>query len=216
MWRCSRRCSCAQPRDRVSSSWPRARSTVRPRMMGRCSGGRRRERSGRESLWGRGMQMVVAWPRCFGCDDVRPVSALMRLVSLQLTKGADDLDDLGVWLPVRGIGVALVVGGWRSGRRRRAGGPAVVVGCVTVVDPLVKSGPRIRVPVRVRVRDARWAGIGSAGAVRGIVGCAVVGLSAVLLPGAAAPARQGSRRRIQRGGSHRSVAAKKSRWSGTR
>jgi hypothetical protein len=49
----------------------------------------------------------------------------------------NDLDDVGVWLPAMGIALALVGGGWAVQRAHAAGASAVVVGCLTVIDPLV-------------------------------------------------------------------------------
>jgi len=64
----------------------------------------------------------------------------MRLVALHLTTGVNDLDDLGVWLPALGIAAALIGGGWAVQQAHAAGAPAVVVGCMTVIDPLVAVG----------------------------------------------------------------------------
>jgi hypothetical protein len=85
------------------------------------------------------------WQRCAGFAAAGAtayglVSALMRLVSLHLASGVNDLDDVGVLLPVAGIVLALVGGGWAIQQAHAAGAPAVVVGCTTVVDPLVAVG----------------------------------------------------------------------------
>ena len=90
-------------------------------------------------LWALGR---TGWMRCVGFAAAGAtafglVSALMRLVSLNLTTGVNDLDDVGVWLPAGGIVAALLVGGWAVQQAHAAGAPAVVVGCMTVIDPLV-------------------------------------------------------------------------------
>lgn len=87
----------------------------------------------------------TGWQRCAGFAAAGAtayglVSALMRLVSLHLASGVNDLDDVGVLLPAAGIVLALVGGGWAIQQAHAAGAPAVVVGCTTVVDPLVAVG----------------------------------------------------------------------------
>ena len=120
---------------------------------------------------------LPGWRRCAafaasGATAFGLVSALMRLVSLHLTSGVDDLDDVGVWLPALGIALALVAGGWAIQQAHAAGSPAVVVGCTTVIDPLVAVGLAITMLGEGTTR--------SAGAVLGLVALAVVGLSAAL------------------------------------
>lgn len=120
----------------------------------------------------------TGWLRCVafaasGATAFGLVSALMRLVSLHLTTGADDLDDIGVLLPVAGIVVALVAGGWAVQQAHAAGVPSVVVGCLTVLDPLVA--------VVLGVTMLGEGGSTSPGAVAGLVGFAVLGLGAVLV-----------------------------------
>lgn len=94
------------------------------------------------ALWATGRS---GWLRCAGfaasgATAFGLVSALMRLIALHLTTGVNDLDDVGVWLPAIGIVIALAVGGWAVQQAHAAGAPAVVVGCLTVVDPLVAVG----------------------------------------------------------------------------
>jgi hypothetical protein len=84
----------------------------------------------------------AAWLRCAGFAAAGAtafglVSALLRLIALHLTTGVNDLDDVGVWLPAIGIALALVGGGWAVQQAHAAGAAAVVVGCLTVIDPLV-------------------------------------------------------------------------------
>ncbi len=89
----------------------------------------------RRSGWLRCAGFAAAGATAFGL-----VSALMRLIALHLTTGVNDLDDVGVWLPAIGIALALVVGGWAVQQAHAVGAPAVVVGCLTVIDPMVAVG----------------------------------------------------------------------------
>jgi hypothetical protein len=118
------------------------------------------------------------WKRCVafaasGATAFGLVSALMRLVALHLASGAYDLDDLGVWLPAGGIAVALVVGAWAVQQAHAAGAPAVVVGCLTVIDPLVAVG--------LGITMLGEGGATSTGAVLGLLALAGVALSAALV-----------------------------------
>jgi hypothetical protein len=118
------------------------------------------------------------WPRCVAFAGSAAtafglVSALMRLVALHLAGGVNDLDDVGVWVPVAGIAAALLVGGWAVQQAHAAGSPAVVVGCMTVVDPLVAVGLGITMLGEGKAS--------SVGAVVGLVAIAVVALAAALL-----------------------------------
>ena len=120
---------------------------------------------------------LVGWRRCAafaasGATAFGLVSALMRLVSLHLSSGVNDLDDVGVWLPALGIALALVAGGWAIQQAHAAGSPAVVVGCTTVIDPLVAVGLAITMLGESTAR--------SAGAVLGLIALAVLGLAAAL------------------------------------
>lgn len=121
---------------------------------------------------------LSGWTRCVafaasGATAFGLVSALMRLIALHLSSGAYDLDDLGVWLPAAGIAVALLAGSWAVQQAHAAGSPAAVVGCLTVIDPLVAVGWASRM---------LGEGGGTApGAVLGLVGLAGVALSAALL-----------------------------------
>ncbi len=119
-----------------------------------------------------------AWLRCaaFAASAATAfglVSALMRLISLHLTTGANDLDDVGVLLPVVGIGLALAAGGWAVQQAHAAGAPAVVVGCMTVIDPLVA--------VTLGITMLGEGGSSAPGSVAGMLGCAALGLGAALL-----------------------------------
>jgi hypothetical protein len=121
---------------------------------------------------------LSGWKRCVtfaaaGATSFGLVSALMRLVALHLTSGAYDLADLGVWMPVVGIAAGLVGGGWAVQQAHAAGAPAVVVGCLTVVDPLVA--------VVLGVTMLGEGTAASTGAVLGLAGLAAVALSAALL-----------------------------------
>jgi hypothetical protein len=127
------------------------------------------------ALWG---SRQVGWVRCVafaasGATAFGLVSALMRLVALHLRSGVDDLDDVGVWLPAIGIAAALLLGGWAVQQAHAAGPPAVVVGCLTVIDPLIAVG--------LGVTMLGEGGSASAGAVLGLVGLAAVALSAAVL-----------------------------------
>lgn len=119
----------------------------------------------------------TGWQRCVafatsGATAFGLVSALMRLISLHLTTGIDDLDDVGVWLPAAGVAGALVVGGWAVQQAHASGPPAVVVGCMTVTDPIVA--------VTLGITMLGEGGATSVEAVLGLVGCAVAGLGAAL------------------------------------
>jgi drug/metabolite transporter (DMT)-like permease len=89
----------------------------------------------RRSGWARCATSAAAGATAFGL-----VSALVRLVSLHLTSGVNDLDDVGVWLPPLGITAALAGGGWAVQQAHAARSPAVIVGCLTVIDPVVAVG----------------------------------------------------------------------------
>lgn len=89
----------------------------------------------RRSGWLRCAGFAASGATAFGL-----VSALMRLIALHVTTGVNDLDDVGVWLPAIGMGIALLVGGWAVQQAHASGAPAVVVGCLTVIDPLVAVG----------------------------------------------------------------------------
>jgi hypothetical protein len=65
------------------------------------------------------------------------VSLLMRAIAQQL--GTTDLLDINL-LPLLGIGVAMVVGGWLLQHGYASGPPDLVVACLTVIDPLVAVG----------------------------------------------------------------------------
>ncbi len=123
---------------------------------------------GRSAGWLRCVAFAASGATAFGL-----VSALMRLVSLHITTGADDLDDIGVLLPVAGIVVALVAGGWAVQQAHASGAPSVVVGCLTVLDPLVA--------VVLGVTMLGEGGTTSPGAVAGLIGFAVLGFGAVLV-----------------------------------
>jgi hypothetical protein len=119
----------------------------------------------------------VGWLRCAafaaaGATAFGLVSALMRLISLHITTGAGDLDDAGILLPALGVVVALVAGGWAVQQAHAAGAPAVVVGCLTVIDPIVA--------VTLGITMLGEGGSTTPAGVAGLVGCAVVGLGAVL------------------------------------
>jgi hypothetical protein len=129
------------------------------------------------SGWRRCVGFAAAGATAFGL-----VSALMRLVALHLASGAYDLDDVGVWLPAGGIVLALVAGGWAVQQAHAAGAPAVVVGCLTVVDPLVAV-------VLGTTMLGEGAGA-SAGGVVGLVGLAALALSAALVLARRHPAAQ--------------------------
>ncbi|GAA4612227.1 hypothetical protein [Saccharopolyspora hordei] len=65
------------------------------------------------------------------------VSLLMRAVAQQL--GTTDLLDINP-LPLLGIAVAMVVGGWLLQHGYASGPPDLVVACLTVIDPIVAVG----------------------------------------------------------------------------
>jgi hypothetical protein len=131
--------------------------------------------SGGLALWAVGRS---GWLRCAGfaasgATAFGLVSALMRLIALHLTTGVNDLDDVGVWLPALGIAAALVGGGWAVQQAHAAGAPAVVVGCLTVIDPLVAVG----LGIAMLGEGSRT----TVGVAVGLVGLAILGLSAALL-----------------------------------
>jgi hypothetical protein len=122
------------------------------------------------------------WQRCAGFAAAGAtayglVSALMRLVSLHLSTGVNDLDDVGVLVPVAGIALALLGGGWAIQQAHAAGVSAVVVCCTTVVDPLVAVGLGITM-------------LGEATATAGSAAIGLVTLATVALGAAGALARQ--------------------------
>jgi hypothetical protein len=127
------------------------------------------------ALWATGRS---GWLRCVGfaasgATAFGLVSALMRLIALHLRTGVNDLDDVGVWLPAIGIALALVVGGWAVQQAHASGSPAVVVGCLTVIDPLVAVVLGIAM-----LGEGAATTLGIAG---GLVGFALLGLGAALL-----------------------------------
>lgn len=135
-------------------------------------------------LWALGR---TGWMRCVGfaasgATAFGLVSALMRLLSLNLTAGVNDLDDAGVWLPAGGIVAALLVGGWAVQQAHASGAPAVVVGCMTVIDPLVA--------VVLGITMLGEGGTASSGTVLGLLGFAVLALSAAVLLASRHPAAQ--------------------------
>jgi hypothetical protein len=139
------------------------------------------------ALWG---SRRSGWTRCVafaasGATAFGLVSALMRLVAVRLTSGLDDLDDVGVWLPALGIAAALVFGGWAVQQAHAAGAPAVVLGCLTVIDPLVAVG--------LGVTMLGEGGASTAGAVAGLVGFGVLALSAALVLAQRHPTAQRTR-----------------------
>ena len=131
--------------------------------------------SGAVALWAMGRS---GWLRCAGfaasaATAFGLVSALMRLIALHITTGVNDLDDVGVWLPAIGIALALVVGGWAVQQAHAAGAPAVVVGCLTVIDPLVAVGLGITM-----LGEGTGKTVGTAW---GLIGFAALGLGAALV-----------------------------------
>lgn len=122
----------------------------------------------RRSGWVRCAGFAASGATAFGL-----VSALMRLIALHLTTGVNDLDDVGVWLPAIGIAVALAVGGWAVQQAHAAGAPAVVVGCLTVIDPLVAVGLGIAM-----LGEGTGTTLATAG---GLIAFAMLGLGAALL-----------------------------------
>lgn len=131
--------------------------------------------SGGLALWAAGRS---SWLRCAGfaasgATAFGLVSALMRLIALHLTTGVNDLDDVGVWLPAIGIALALAVGGWAVQQAHAAGAPAVVVGCLTVIDPLVAVGLGITM-----LGEGTGTTLATAG---GLIAFAMLGLGAALL-----------------------------------
>jgi hypothetical protein len=135
-------------------------------------------------LWALGR---TGWMRCVGfaasgATAFGLVSALMRLISLNLTTGVNDLDDVGVWLPAGGIVAALLVGGWAVQQAHASGAPAVVVGCLTVIDPLVA--------VILGITMLGEGGTASSGTLLGQSRLAVLALSAAVLLASRHPAAQ--------------------------
>lgn len=131
--------------------------------------------SGLASLFG---ARLTGWARCAafaasGAIAFGLVSALMRLIALHLRSGVNDLDDVGVWLPAVGIGAALAGGAWAVQQAHAAGAPAVVVGCLTVLDPLVAVGLGITMLGEGTTT--------SPAVVTGLVAAATLALSAALL-----------------------------------
>jgi hypothetical protein len=122
----------------------------------------------RRSGWLRCAGFAASGATAFGL-----VSALMRLIALHLATGVNDLDDIGVWLPALGIALALAVGGWAVQQAHAAGAPAVVVGCLTVIDPLVAVGLGITM-----LGEGTGTTLATAG---GLVAFAILGLGAALL-----------------------------------
>lgn len=122
----------------------------------------------RRSGWIRCAGFAASGATAFGL-----VSALMRLIALHLTTGVNDLDDVGVWLPAIGIALALAVGGWAVQQAHAAGAPAVVVGCLTVIDPLVAVGLGITM-----LGEGTGMTLATAG---GLIAFALLGLGAALL-----------------------------------
>ena len=125
-----------------------------------------------------GRRPAVGLARCAGFATAGAtafglVSALMRLIALHLSTGVNDLDDVGVWLPAVGIALALVGGGWAVQQVHAAGAPAVVVGCLTVIDPLVA--------VVLGISMLGEGGATTVGIAAGLVGLAALGLGAALL-----------------------------------
>jgi drug/metabolite transporter (DMT)-like permease len=82
------------------------------------------------------------WVRCVACATAGAVafgllSALVRAVSQSVKAGDVGLFDPAVLAAVAGVVAAAVVGGWLVQQAFAAGAPAVVVACLTVVDPIV-------------------------------------------------------------------------------
>ncbi|GAA2783682.1 DMT family transporter [Saccharopolyspora taberi] len=65
------------------------------------------------------------------------VSLLMRAVVQQV--GTTDLLSLNL-LPLFGVGIAMIVGGWLLQHGYASGPPDLVVACLTVIDPIVAVG----------------------------------------------------------------------------
>ncbi|HEY0815820.1 MAG TPA: hypothetical protein VGE11_21305 [Pseudonocardia sp.] len=124
--------------------------------------------AGRRSGWLRCAGFAASGATAFGL-----VSALMRLIALHLSTGVNDLDDVGVWLPAIGIALALAVGGWAVQQAHAAGAPAVVVGCMTVIDPLVAVVLGIMI-----LGEGSGTTLATAG---GLIAFALLGLGAALL-----------------------------------
>lgn len=96
----------------------------------------------------------------------------MRLISLHLTSGVNDLDDIGVWLPAIGIALALLGGDWAIQQAHAAGAAAVVIGCTTVIDPLVA--------VTLGITMLGEGTTDSTRAILGLIALATTGLAAAL------------------------------------
>lgn len=82
------------------------------------------------------------WLRCVAYSTAAAaafglVSALVRAVSLRVTSGEAELFDPGILLAALVVLVVTVGGGWLVQQAYAAGAPAVVVACLTVVDPIV-------------------------------------------------------------------------------
>jgi hypothetical protein len=136
------------------------------------------------AVWG---SRLSGWKPCVafaasGATAFGLVSALMRLIALHLLSGVNDLDDGGVWLPAIGITAALLVGGWAVQQAHAAGAPAVVLGCLTVIDPLVA--------VVLGITMLGEGGAASAAAVAGLIGLAGLALAAACLLARHHPAAQ--------------------------
>ena len=65
------------------------------------------------------------------------VSLLMRAVAQQF--GTTDLFSLNL-VPLFGVGIAMIVGGWLLQHGYASGPPDLVVACLTVIDPIVAVG----------------------------------------------------------------------------
>lgn len=82
--------------------------------------------------WIRCVSWVTAGAVAFGL-----VSALVRALSQQITTGLVAWTDPRLLGTAAGIGLALLVGGWLVQQGFASGPPEVVIGCLTVVDPIV-------------------------------------------------------------------------------
>ncbi|GEL19468.1 hypothetical protein [Pseudonocardia asaccharolytica] len=126
--------------------------------------------------------------RCIACATAGAiafglVSALLRALAQQLAAGAGALDVAGV---LAGTVVLLVVGGWLVQQAFASGPPELVIGCLTVIDPLVAVGLGV-------LLLGEGAAIGVLTAL-GMAGCAVAAAIGVLAlaryhPDATAPGR---------------------------
>jgi hypothetical protein len=122
----------------------------------------------RRSRWLRCVAFAASGATAFGL-----VSALMRLIWLNITDGVQHLGVVSVVVPASGVVLALLVGGWAVQQAHAAGSPAVVVGCLTVIDPLVA------VVLGIAVLGEEVAS--SPGSIAGLTACAGVGLGSVLV-----------------------------------